>query len=292
MAIKDNSYGIAPLQDKMLALLKALDEICEKNNLRYWVAGGTCIGVLRHQGFIPWDDDLDVYMPRPDYEKLWQLYENTLVSPDVKLCRTTKEHNYHHRVMQLVDLSTTFINRRNVDEDIEHGVYIDIIPLDAKAKGIFGKVSQLVNAIFFSVFNLQCKQEFNVNKMTKLINFGTEVLLKLVRKQESRFKIWKKAEQKMSKYDWNTASEAVVLSSTVHELFTPFPMEWFGDRRGQFEDTRVRLPDKAEEYCKVMYGDYMELPPLENRKVRHNTVLIDLDKSYTAYKGSYYCVKK
>ena len=71
--IKDNAYGIAPLQEKMLNLLKVLIKMCEENNLTYFACGGTCLGAVRHDGFIPWDDDLDVFMPRPDYEKLWEL---------------------------------------------------------------------------------------------------------------------------------------------------------------------------------------------------------------------------
>ena len=107
MNVKDNTYGIAPLQDKMLDILKHFISVCEKNGIRYCACGGTCIGALHHQGFIPWDDDLDVFMPRPDYEKLWQLYDNSK-EPKFKLCRTTPDKNYHHRVMQMVDLNTTF----------------------------------------------------------------------------------------------------------------------------------------------------------------------------------------
>lgn len=109
MSVKDNTYGIAPLQDKMLDILKYFISLCEKYNLRYCAYGGTCIGAFRHQGFIPWDDDLDVIMPRQDYEQLWRLYGEKINSSKCKLCRTTFDKNYHHRVMQLVDLETTFI---------------------------------------------------------------------------------------------------------------------------------------------------------------------------------------
>ncbi|MBQ9904896.1 MAG: LicD family protein, partial [Synergistaceae bacterium] len=104
--------------------------MCDKHNLRYWIAGGSLIGVIRHQGFIPWDDDLDVFMPRPDYEKMWSLLGGAMIDGHFVLCRTNRGKNYHHRVMQLVDTETTFIHSRCRDEDIEHGVYIDIIPLD------------------------------------------------------------------------------------------------------------------------------------------------------------------
>jgi len=122
MSIKNNEFGIADMQDKILDILKYFISVCEQNDLHYWLAAGTCLGALRHQGFIPWDDDLDVFMPREDYEKLWSLLGGKADSHYL-LCRTTREKNYHHRVMQIVDLETTFINTRCRNEDIEHGVY-------------------------------------------------------------------------------------------------------------------------------------------------------------------------
>ena len=87
--IKDNSFGIAGLQEKMLNLLCELIRVCEENHLTYWACGGTCIGALRHSGFIPWDDDLDVFMPREDYEKLWRTRKQ-FDSKKFILCRTRK----------------------------------------------------------------------------------------------------------------------------------------------------------------------------------------------------------
>ena len=72
--VSDNTYGIADYQTELLTILHEFMKICEKYHLRWWASGGTCIGVLRHNGFVPWDDDLGVAMPRPDYEKLWSIY--------------------------------------------------------------------------------------------------------------------------------------------------------------------------------------------------------------------------
>ena len=290
MSVKDNSYGLAPLQDKMLDILKYFIGVCEKNGLRYCLAGGTCLGALRHQGFIPWDDDLDVYMPRDDYEKLWTLMKNSIGEERYKLCRTDREKNYHHRVMQIVDLSTTFIHERSKDEDIEHGVYIDIIPLDACPNNRLSRVCQKVNAILFSIYNIQCKPEYNGGKLTGIIKICTDILLTVVKNPERRYKIWKKAEKRMTKYSWDSADKCIVITSTFHELMTPIPKEWFKKRVTKFEDIKAVVPLEAEAFCKAMHGDYMRLPPVESRVARHHTVLIDLDNSYTKYKGKYYCV--
>ena len=286
--VKDNSFGIAALQDKMLEILKYFIAICEENNLRYWAGGGTCLGALRHQGFIPWDDDLDVFMPRPDYEKLFKIWDNVSKDTKYKLCRTDFNKNYHHRVMQIVDLSTTFINKRSVNEDIEHGVYIDIIPMDASAKTKAGKLKQIYNSVIFSVYNIQILPEFQGGKAMRM---GTQFLLDVVKDNKRRYKIWKKAEKDMTKYDWETAEEAVELATSFSSLLQPRPREWFERKKATFEDIEIYIPSGAEEYMTAIYGDYMKLPPVEEQVVKHNTVFIDLDHPYEMYKGKYYCVQ-
>lgn len=292
MIAKDNSYGQAALQGKMLEILIFFISVCEKYQLDYCLAGGTCLGALRHNGFIPWDDDLDVYMPRPDYERLWKLAEEVNASSHYVLCRTSEERNYHHRVMQLTDVDTTFIHSRCADEDIEHGVYIDIIPIDARANGRLGRIEQFVDAIFFSIFNIQCKPEYNGGRMTSIMRAGTGLMLFLVGSPRSRFRLWQKAERRMTSYEWDDAKELIVLTSTFHELRTPFPRSWFRKREATFEGIKVLIPECAEEYCKKMYGDYLSLPPEEQRVARHRTEHIDLSRPYQEFKGIYYCVQQ
>ena len=289
MSVKDNTYGIADLQDKMLDILKYFISVCEQNDLHYWLAGGSCLGALRHGGFIPWDDDLDVYMPRKDYERLWSIMGKKIVDGHYILCRTTESKNYHHRVMQMVDINTTFIHTRSKNEDIEHGVYIDIIPIDACPNNKCRRFAQFVNAVLFSICNIQQKPEYNGGKLTGIMSLGTKVLLSIVRSPKSRFKVWSKAEKRMTKYDWEKCTHIKCITSQFHELMTAFPKTWFGERKVQFEDIMVTVPSDAEAYCKAMYGDYMSLPPEDKRVVRHHTEYIDLEEPYQKYKGIYYC---
>ena len=287
MSIKDNSYGIAELQDKMLEIFKYFDLICINNNFTYWAGAGTCLGAIRHKGFIPWDDDLDVFMPRHDYERLWRSWEKVSNNSKYKLCRTNREKNYRHRVMQLVDTSTTFINKRCINDDIEHGVYIDIIPVDAVAPDRLSRFDQILNAIIYSVYNIQVEPEFHGNK---LMAFGTRFLLHAVKNAEKRYNIWIGAEKRMSKYDTQNTLEFVELLTYFKMIFKPLPAMWFKTQRIPFEDTLIYVPVDYDKYLSVMYGDYMKLPPKEKRSVQHNTVMIDLNRPYTEYKGIYYCV--
>lgn len=287
--VKDNSFNIADLQAKMLGLLAELIRVCEENNLTYWACGGTCIGALRHNGFIPWDDDLDVYMPRDDYEKLWELRDKFNTEQFV-LCRTTKERNYHHRVQQLVDITTTFINQRSVDEDIEHGVYIDIIPIDACAPAGLSRLNQIKNAILFSIYNVQCLPEFHGGRLLKLV---VGAALKCVSNANRRYRIWSKCEKRMTRWSWEKADKVVELAASTKVLLNPYPKEWFtGVKKHVFEDIEINLPGGVENYLTQVFGDYMSLPPEGERHPRHNTVKIDLANSYKIYKGQYYCVGK
>ena len=289
--VKDNSCGIAEIQDKMLDNLKCIIGICEEHQLTYWLAGGTCLGALRHKGFIPWDDDLDIYMPRTDYEKLWQLFDEgkKKISNKYILTRTTKEKNYHHRVMQLVDITTTFINTNSINEDNEHGIYIDIIPVEACPTGL-ARLSQIFNSIIFSVYNVQRKPEYNEGITYKIISAITSILLWFVKNPDKRSRIWSRAEKKMTRFSWEKANKIVCTTSKFHELMTPFPKEWFGVRMAEYEDIQASIPTEAEKYCEAMYGDFMKLPPKESQVVRHHTIKIDTNTPYTEYKGIYYCI--
>lgn len=285
MSVKDNSCGIAELQDKMLDILKYFQGICEKNNLKYWAGTGTCLGAVRHHGFIPWDDDMDIYMPRPDYERLWKIWKSVSDNPQYKLCRTSRNKNYRHRAMQIVDLHTTFINERCVNDDIEHGVYIDIIPMDACPKNPFARISQIVNAVFYSVYNIQITPDFQGGKAMRM---GTRFLLNLVKKPDKRYRIWKRAEQRLSRFNMDKADTYTDLYIYFWMIFKPMPAKWFRTKTVPFEDTTINIPVGYDGYMKILYGDYMQLPPEQDRTVKHHTVKIDLEHPYTEYRGIYY----
>lgn len=288
--VADNTYGIAEFQTELLNILRVFIKICEKYKLRWWASGGTCIGALRHGGFVPWDDDLDVAMPRPDYERLWNLRHEINKDSQFILTRTEKDKNYHHRVMQLVDTETTFIHTRSVDEDVEHGVYIDILPMDGCAPRKISYYRQIVNAMVFSVYNIQCLPEYNDGK---IVSKATDIALKLIKNRNLRYNIWKHCEKQMVKYNWETALKIAHLSCDTKSMFHPYDAAWFKDvKKHKFEDIEINLPIGAENYLTQYFGDFMQLPPEQSRHPVHNTKLIDLETPYVQYKGVYYCVKR
>lgn len=288
MSVKDNSCGIAPLQEKMLNIFKHFKSICQQQGLTYWAGTGTCLGAIRHHGFIPWDDDMDIYMPRKDYERLWQIWVDVNTEPSYVLCRTGREKNYRHRAMQIVDNNTTFINERCVNDDIEHGVYIDIIPMDVCPNNPFSRVSQIVNTVVYSVYNIQIPPDFQGGT---LMRYTTRFLLRLIQSPKRRYEVWKKAESKLSQYSNDTSRYYTDLYIYFWMIFKVMPREWFETMDVPFEDTTIQVPVEYDKYLRILYGEYMELPPAEERVVKHKTVFIDIDHPFIEYRGIYYLKK-
>ena len=119
------------------------------------------------------------------------------------------------------------------------------------------------------------------------------LLLQLVKDPKKRVRIWQRAEKKMLKCEWGNTEKIVELTASFKALTYPYPSDWFSDwtRRERFEDVKIIVPSGVESYLNHFFGDYMKLPPIKDRHPRHNTVLIDLENSYTMYKGKYYCIE-
>ncbi len=276
------------LQEKSLEIFQYFQKICAENGLRYWVGGGTLIGALRHGGFIPWDDDIDVFMPRPDYEKFYALWNQVGDQKHYALCRTTKEHNIHQTDMQLVDLTTTFINRHSAQEDILHGVSVDIMPFEGCPEGKLARGIQIYHSILYSIFNVQRLPDHQ----GKLLRFATSLVLNAVKDPAKRYKVWSHHEKKMAKYDFDSSKTVKETITSFRALFYPHKREDFETKLVPFEHIEVAIPVGADAYLRRVFGDYMQLPPEEGRVAKHDVVYANLNEPFETYKGIYYCVEK
>ena len=115
------------IKQLLLKLLDKFVEVCEQNHLQYYLAGGSVIGAVRHKGFIPWDDDIDVHMPRADYEKL-QTLPDEVWGEDMRLATWRKTKNYTYDFLKLELTNTTVIER--LHPDYIGGIFLDVFPLD------------------------------------------------------------------------------------------------------------------------------------------------------------------
>lgn len=280
---------VRQLQLKLLEIFLYFKKICEENNLSYWCGGGTMLGAVRHKGFIPWDDDLDVFLPRKDYERLYEIWDQVADTSHYVLVRTDEKVNYHHAAMNLVDVRTTYVNRHSVNEDIYHGIYIDVIPFEGCPSSKVERALQIYHSIMFSVFNVQRLPD----NQGSFLRLPTKILLSLVRSSQSRYKIWKKHQDKMTQYDFFTAKYVKETVSSFKGLFRLYDRDIFNTVDAVFEGHMVKIPAGYDYYMKCIYGDYMSLPKdiSIDMSSRYEVIkFIDLNEPYTKYRGIYYLV--
>lgn len=277
------------LQQKELEILKYLKSICEQHDLKFWLAGGSCIGALRHHGFVPWDDDVDVFMMREDYEKLSANWHQYTTNPQYELCRSDATHNYRHGAMTLNDSQTTFINFRTADQDVNQGIAIDILPMDRLAPSKLASLKQRLNAVIFSIYINQRLPDHQ----GKVLRYLTGLPLSLVRSEKARYRMWKHAENQMIKPSFGSSTVAIELVTGLKALRRPLPARWFEKTvMTPFEDTEMPVPIGYDDYLSLIFGDYMSFPPKTDQQAKHHTVIIDTERSYRQYRGKYYLVEE
>ncbi len=269
------------LQSVELELLKALIHCCDELGLKYYLIGGTLLGAVRHHGFIPWDDDIDVGMPRADYELFLHNAQPLLPEYYFVQCRDT-DPELLISFAKLRDSRTTFIESSTRHRRINHGVYIDIFPLDnypetAWKQSVFDFRLRMLSLRIRSAFALR-----EENKKNAVIEFGMKAASALMSIRYPKAEDALEAREKLYR--------SVAHSSLLANLGGAWgkkeiaPAEWFGEGvKGMFEGLRTRLPSEYDKWLKQVYGDYLQLPPPEKRVVHHYTDVIDLDRSYTEY---------
>ena len=273
-----------PLQEKCLEMAEYFVQFCKENDLLCYLCGGGAIGTLRYKGFIPWDDDLDFFMPRKDYEKLAQLWPQKADSR-YQLSKSNENYLDRNLFITIRDTQTTCIKPYQQDLDIPHGLALDVLPLDYYPTNELSRKKQVIAALVYSLFCAQTIPE----KHGGIMKLGSQALLALVPSKKLRYKIWKKAEAEMTKYTKEESDGITELCSGPYYMKKKYPISSFEDALWlPFEETELPIPIGYDAYLKTAFGDYMTPPPVEKQVGHHDAVLVDLEKSYTHYKGEYY----
>ncbi|MBQ8762663.1 MAG: LicD family protein [Clostridia bacterium] len=271
----DNTL-LKDLQKVELEILLEVDRVCKKHNIKYFLVSGTLLGAIRHKGFIPWDDDIDICMPIKDYRKF------------CKVCKKELDKKYflQNYETDLTSMLFTKIRKNGttaIEESREHrpyhqGVWIDIFPLIA-IKNDDKWIKRVTKTVLFAKKILKKKfdwiEEHNklsfLKKMHRLIplsfvRFFVGMILKTVckdhKKYDSCYYIWSKK-----------------------NFYARFKSDLFDDiTKTEFEGYMLPVPSKWREYLTVVYGDYMKLPPVEKRNGGCHTIsIIDLNTDYKNY---------
>lgn len=273
------------MQAKMLEMLLYFKEFCQEHDLMFYLCGGAAIGAMREHGFIPWDDDIDCFMPRSDYEKFQELWEKYGDKDRFVYCRTDKDVNFHHSCSSLRDPTTTFICSYNQNLDICHGVALEFGPIDGCPKSKIKRCIQLFHAFNYALFNTQRLP----NNKGRFFRVATGIIYKLVPSSNVRYKLWKHAEKEMSKYSWDDCENVTELIGNINGMLCVHPKEWFSSQKWvDFEGHEVPVMAGCHEYLTRIFGDYMKRPPVEQQKPKHELEFVDMNHPYTFYKGIKY----
>lgn len=264
-----------------LDILKEFIKVCDKLNLTYYCIGGTALGSVRHKGFIPWDDDIDVAMPRADFDNF--LKNGSKYLPDnLQIIDPKKSRHTLWYFAKIRNSNTTFVEEPIKDLDTNHGAYIDIFPIDAFPSS--DKEREKIVKEYLTLHEIRMHEMYNRPYGDKTLRGIIRTIYYKVKKfQNRKYDLKNKILDNVSNGDWERATYVGTLFGMYggREIVKK---ELFGSgKKVKFEDIEVIVPEKIDEYLTHMYGDYMKFPPKEKRVLPH-AYFVDLNTPYIKYK--------
>lgn len=266
-------YNIRELQLRILETLKAVDNVCREHNLRYYIWAGTMIGAVRHKGFIPWDDDLDIAMPRPDYDRLIEHAAEWLPKPYEMVC-AENDGVYPLPFAKIQDADTTLIERMHLK--YLGGIYLDVFPIDGVPEGAVARKLHFARyeyykRVLYLLFRDPYKHGHGPSSWVPL----------LCRRMYTLAGVQQRISRLLHRYsydkcrlvaDYDDGSKGAMDKKI---LGTPVPYT--------FEDTKVMGVSDYDTYLSNKYGDYMAIPKHSAQR-QHNFHYLDLNHPYREFK--------
>ena len=266
------TYDVELLHRRILRILLAVDHCCRDHQLRYYIWAGTMIGAVRHKGFIPWDDDIDIAMPRPDYEQLIAHSAEWLPQPFEFVC-AENDAAYPLPFGKVQDASTTLIERLHLH--YLGGIYIDVFPIDGVP------ASGFTQWLHFARYEYWKRVLYLLHRDPYKHGHGPSSWVPLLcRKVYSMRSVQQKIRRLLLKYDY----EQSLLVADYDDgrrgamdkgiLGTPTPYS--------FEGKAVLGVEHYDTYLSRKYGDYMTIPDGDHQR-QHNFHVLDFNKPYRTY---------
>ena len=263
------TVSLGEYQQALLVILREFDRVCKALDIPYILFAGTMLGAVRHQGFIPWDDDIDVLMLRKDYERFMNEAPSVLDLEKFYLQNEFSEHWPMFFSKLRINNTTCFEKYHPKDRKMHHGIYIDIFPCDSAAKTGFGRKLQFYASKVVIAKSLG-RRGYTTRSKRKRAVMGLCKLLPL--KPFRRLATRGRAD---SEYVHTFFAAASKYSRNV------YPRQYIFEKEDAlFEGDKYPISKHYDSLLKIIYGDYMRLPPPEERRVKQHAVLIDLNNSY------------
>lgn len=265
------NYDIQALHQRILSILLAIDEVCKEHHLRYYIWAGTQLGAVRHGGFIPWDDDIDIAMPRHDYELLIKNADQWLKKPYEFVC-SERDNTYPLPFGKIQDANSTLIERMHLR--YVGGVYIDVFPIDGVPEGWRKRYNFMRYQFYKRVLYLLHRDPYKHGK-------GPSSWIPLLcRKLFTMNKVQQKIRNILLSCPFNTAKQVADYDDGMRFVFKK---EVLGiPKTYKFEDKEVMGVADAHTYLSVKYGDYLTIPPKEKQR-QHNFHFLNLNLPYRSF---------
>ena len=271
-----NKQTVKQVQIKILEVMKYIDRLCRDNGIVYYIMGGTALGAVRHGGFIPWDDDLDIFMTPEEYTKFKAAFEKD--KPDkfiIQEWRTSEKYLEYSKVRMngTTFIEKSFMNRR----DLHQGIYVDImilhkVPDNKMIQKLVYFASKFVTLYALSQRNWKPKTKMQALALQFLKVLPCRLLANLCYKR-----IYKYDDMKTGFMYCYWITPAKFRNGLFDASFFTAPVDI------PFEDTVLLGSEKIKDYLQYRYGDYMKLPPEEARKAAVHAEIFDTEKDYTEY---------
>lgn len=264
------------LQEKELEILKCFIHVCEKLNLHYYLVCGSVLGAVKYKGFIPWDDDIDVGLSRDDYE-IFLERANEFLPKNIFLQNYRTDPQFPHVFSKLRNSETTFIEKGSAHLNINHGIYIDVFPLDGYPED--AKEIKKLNRKKRSLLRKQYCSLKGGNWKVCLRN----PFFRLLGYHKKTAQTVKKLEETISRYPASTSSVWCNHGNWQGKL--EYAPRWhYGDgTEAEFEGIKVRIPENFDAYLTQKYGDWRADLPDDEKKSHHDNIVCDLEKPYTEF---------
>lgn len=264
------------LQIAELMILHQFIKVCEQLNLSYFLVGGSLLGAVRHEGFIPWDDDIDVGMPRYDYDK-FVLQAQGLLDKKYFLQNSDTDSEYPYYFLKIRQNNTLFLQHNLQHINIHHGIFIDIFPIDGcgtnlKAARFHLLKIRIINYLYMA--NALQHRNDGSTFLYKIVTSGIILIQKMIGRNNLALilgKLLTKFSVESSNYVGNLLGRAKDRELMSREIF-------FGLHNTRlFEGSQMNVPSLPEVYLKRLYGDYHKIPDDPYANNQHENIVIEFD---------------
>lgn len=277
MDILKSNQDVKAVQGKILEVMKFIDKLCRENGITYFIMGGTALGAVRHGGFIPWDDDLDIFMTPTEYAKFKTVFEKIPNNDKfvIQEWRTTPNYLEYAKVRMN---GTTFIEKSFKDrKDMHHGIYVDIMVLHKVPENRLIQKLVYLESKFVTLYGISQRNWIPKTLVQKIVLnllhfFPCKLMANLFYRRIYKYD---NLQNKFKYCYWITPAK--FRNGLFDADFFENPVDV------PFENTTLLGSNKIKEYLEYRYGDYMKLPSEAARKASVHAMIFDVSRNFSEF---------